>query len=69
MMSRLHLILHTYTFGLLMTRYKFCTVDQAGVINVINPSQDSLLNFRSEHVLAVVNAVHFTHDVTRNNRT
>jgi len=68
MMSRLHLILHTYTFGLLMTSYKFCTANQAGVINVISSSQDSLVNFRAENVLAVENAVQFLLDVTGNNR-
>jgi len=57
MVSMLHLTLHTYTFGLLMTRYKFCTANQAGVINVINSSQDSLVHFRIGHVLAIANAV------------
>jgi len=50
-----------------MTRYKFCTANQAGVINVINPSQDSLLNFRSEHGFAIANAVQLIRDVTGNN--
>jgi hypothetical protein len=68
MVSRLHLILHTYTFGLLMADYKFSTANQAGVINVINSSQDSLLNFRCEHVLAIENVVQLIHDVTGNNR-
>jgi hypothetical protein len=68
MMSTLHLILHTYTFGLLMTRYKFYSANQAGVINVISSPRNSPVNFRTEHVLAVENAVQFHLDVTGNNR-
>jgi len=44
-----------------MTRYKLCTANQAGAINVIISSQDSLLHFCSEHAYEIENAVLFTH--------
>jgi hypothetical protein len=56
MVSKLRVVFQTYTFGLLMTRYKFSTANQTGVINVINSSQDSLLNFRRP-VLEIENVV------------